>query len=183
MFLFGKSAIFLIACLLAQPLNATASGSVSELPFTVEEFVERFNLATQKLEVTLQIVIGVFQENDHGETLAVSLQNKGLGRQFLIQVNATKSNRAIRNMAYMGKCKDYSDETILALLSELTAFIMAIENPVMPVKMRGQRLKEIGFAQALQGENVTTRKKGIEYALSGDLRKLSGLILVEVRSN
>lgn len=127
--------------------------------FTVNEFVSRYNQSAEKVN-TRSIAIVERQEIADGISYKLT---KGIhNKEFNLSVTTNKSSDIVRSITYMVSL--VSNDTSLEVLLRFTTTIMAVENPNMLPKDRGQRLTEIGVFKIFEDkQTITTEKNNIEY--------------------
>ncbi len=154
-----------------QELEQVEKQKAPEFYFTVNEFIRRYNQATQHLPASkftekLRERIIVEEEMELSDGVEYTLIKTTSADHFHLSVTTNKNSDAVRSiyyMIYIAKAKDTA--TVMGdLLLRFSATIMAVENPNMQPKERGERLKEIGVFKAVEErKEVLSRKNNIDY--------------------
>ena len=132
-----------------------------EFVFTVEEFIERYHESTKNLDFEARI--SVKRELDNGEFITINLEDK-INKNTGMILNANRQTRAVRSLTFIG-AGDGELDSGMAIFSGIIVSIMAIENPSMPASRRGKRIKEVGFLELLDEEDITSERCDVKYIL------------------
>ncbi len=161
-----------------------AEEQVPEFSFTVNEFIRRYNQATQNFpedQIAEKMREPIIVENKNEMTDGFQYQLTKADTQSLLYVT-TSVNNSVRTIYYMVFIpKDSEPMSVLAqLLFRFSATIMAVEDPDMPPNERGERLKEIGVFKAVKDQReVLTRKNNVDYKV--DLSAVLGAVTLSVK--
>ena len=141
-----------------------------EFVFTVEGFIERFDMASNNLKRDTRV--SVKEELGNGEFLTIQLvaSNKNMA----MVLTANNKTRAVRDLIFIGSGDGTLDSGV-AITFGILATVMAIENPLTPPSQRGEILKEIGFLELSDEGKVASERRGVKYNLSRS--KVIGIML------
>ncbi len=125
--------------------------------------MQNYNQAFISLQRNIKA--SVKDENNDGEYLTIQLltNSKNIG----LVVVANNKTKKVQSITFIGT-GDGTMQSGLDVMFGLSAVIMAIENPNMPIDKRGKILKELGLSGgelSKQGK-LAIERKGIKYSIS-----------------
>ena len=153
-----------------------------EFSFTVQEFVKRYNQATEYMPEGVRpdrVFVGKRRELYDGG-VEYTLASNGGPNSFTVTTN--KNRNAVRSVYLSIFIADQNKNTLSVmgdLFVRFTTTIMAVENPHMPSAQRGQRLKEIGLFKAIDEKRaILTRKNNVDYKI--DIVEVFGSVTLSI---
>ena len=172
------TAIFILATLTARPLPAIVQAK-PEFTFTGEEFVRRYNRSMDNLKVPNRSVYihNKIERNGEMEFNLIQLIGK---RTMFIKLTMNKRTQKVNHILYLGgKDNKYEANSIAAIkiINEISATVMAIENPRMSRTELEKRKGEIGLTKLDKHKSIESRKHNISYQLI-TAEDLGGLSLI-----
>ncbi len=164
--------------------NESEQAEQPEFSFTVNEFIRRYNQATQNFpedqaieKMREPIIVEDKWEIEGG--LQYQLTKADTKSLLYVTTNGNNFASSIYYMIFIPK-----DSEIMSILAHLifrfSATIMAVENPDMSPTERGKRLKEIGFFKAIEEQSeIVTRKNNVDYKV--DLSVALGAVTLSIK--
>ena len=133
-----------------------------DLDITIEEFVDRYNQASNTLEVDSRF--SVKEEADNGKFLTVQLE-AGPYQNLAMILTADNKTRLVQSLVFLGS----GDGTLgsgVSVLFGIVSTVMAIENPFMPVEQRGEILRKFDISGLSVGGKKELNRGNVKYTLS-----------------
>ena len=148
-----------------------------EFDITIEEFVERYNQASNTLEVDSRF--SVKEESDNDKFLTVQLE-AGSYQNLAMILTANNKTRVVRSLVFLGS-GDGTIESGVSVLFGIVSTVMAIENPLMPVEQRGEILRKFDISGLSNGGKIELTRGNVKYTLS--ISEVIGTTLVAEPKN
>ncbi len=120
------------------PLNPT------EFHFTINQFIDRYNRAAEAVDSEIRLKLK--SSDDNGEFVTAQLESN---KNVALVVTATQDTLALQSITYISS-GDGSFESGADTIIGSAAFVMAIEDPEMPVARRAEIFNDLGYTD----ENV-----------------------------
>jgi len=131
--------------------------------FTIEEFLQRYNQAFSVLGRNIKASIK--EENNNGKYLTIQAltNNKNIG----LVVQANNKTRKVQLITFIGS-GDGTIQSGLDVVFGVSAVVMAIEDPNMPVEQRGEIVKALGLSNGKLSElgKLSAERNGTKYSIS-----------------
>ena len=145
-------------------------------PFTVNEFVSRYNRSADKLEMDHIAVYRRKALSNGTEYYLTKAERNGRVNQYGLSVTTDKNSDRVRSIYY--RIFIVSKETTLELPIRYTLTIMAVENPYMSPQDGFKRLSELGVKRSIDNkQEITTRKNNIVYKVDNMLESIGAITL------
>ena len=155
-----------------------------EFSFTVQEFVRRYNQASQNVADGGLIPKRVFidEKRELSDAMEYRLAHTTNEDHIYFSVATNKNRDAVRAVFYMIYLSP--DTNAMSMMGDMlygfAATIMAVENPHMPPSERGQRLKEIGVFKVMEEKRaILSRKNNVDYKI--DIVEAMGAITLSIK--
>lgn len=147
-------------------INKTNSASeiTLEFPFTVDEFIDRYNASLQTLERDLNVSLK--SENDNGESITAMAMSER--ERFGFTLSANNNSRALQSLIFIAS-GDGSTQSGMDILFGAAAVVMAIEDPYMEsADQRGEILRDFGLSNGKLSElgELKIERDNIKYNLT-----------------
>lgn len=131
-----------------------------ELPMTYTEFVKRYNTAIKNLSG--ENTIKVKEKSDNGEFLSIQFSTKS--KHIGIVADANNKTNVLKSIIFIGT-GDGTLQSGINILVGMTALVMAIEDPSMPIALRKTIVEDMGFTENRLSESgkIEFVRKGVKY--------------------
>ncbi|MCF8088971.1 MAG: hypothetical protein K9L23_13045 [Desulfotignum sp.] len=140
------------------------SEKIAELPLDAKEFINNFNESMKTLDSNRNIKARIKDEDDNGSqlTMQVETNNQHIG----MVLSANRQNRILRSATLIAT-GDGSSKSGVDIIFGLAAFVMAFEDPLMPVNERKGVVKDLGVTdnRLIDQGKVRFERKGIKYSV------------------
>lgn len=144
--------------------NNSTSRVTSEFPFTVDEFIERYNTSLRTLGRDMSI--SPKDENDNGKSLTFMAMSDN--QYFGFTLSANNNTRALQSIIFIAS-GDGSTKSGMDILFGAAAVVMAIEDPYMgSADQRAEILRDFRLSDGKLSElgELKIERNNIKYDLS-----------------
>ncbi len=110
-----------------------------EFSFTIDQFIERYNSSAETVDSDIRLSLK--SRDDNGEFITAQLESN---RNVAVIVRATQQTQILQSVTFLAS-GDGTFGSGADVIIGSAAFVMAIENPNMPLKDRSSIFKDLGY--------------------------------------